>query len=138
MSPERAGSARAAWYAAIALVAVAWIGGVAGYAIGRRPGPLAQKRPNLDVSLLGSRSALSDSLGLTAAQRAAVDSLLDHAQQEADSTVDRMMIDVRAVTAKARRGVRALLDARQQVRFDSLMAATPPMRPRSPLPPRSR
>ncbi len=126
---------RAGGYATVALVGALLLGGALGYTLGRgTQGPERMKQP---MTMLGlSRTALLDSLEATPAQRAAIDSLLDRARGRADSAVDRMMTDVRAATREARDAVRALLDEPQRRRFDSLLAGTREMLPRSPVPPR--
>jgi hypothetical protein len=129
-------------YAGVALVAALLIGGTGGYALGRRsfmkrsaPG----MRAGEGMTLLGvSRNTLLDSLGLTPGQRGAVDSLLEAGRVRADSSVDRLMTDVRAVTMETRLLVRAALEERQRTRFDSLLSAAPEIRMRTPVPPRPR
>ncbi len=127
---------KAAWSAALALLFAVVIGAAIGFALGRRPLPGHFKAPDADMSLIGSRAHLLDSLGLDPARRATIDGILDDAQRRADSVVSRMVGEVRDVAADARRRVRELLDARQQARFDSLLTSSSEMIPRSPLPPR--
>jgi hypothetical protein len=89
------------------------------------------------MTLLGlSRRALLDSLQLSTSQRVVVDSLLDAAARRAEAAVDTLMTGVRAITGDARRQVRSALDDRQRAAFDTLMSRIPPMRMRTPVPPR--
>ncbi len=127
---------RAAGLAVLTLLAVALIGGAAGYALGRRPRPPASKRIDPEMTLLGDRSSLLDPLALSPPQRAEIDSLLDAARGRADSAVNRMVTEVRELSTTTRLAVRARLEPVQQIRFDSLVAVTPATSPRSPLPPR--
>lgn len=136
-----AGSSTGNLYAVLALAATLLVGVAAGFMVGRGMGERAashRKQPVLsDMTLLGlSRSALLDSLRLTASQRVLVDSLLEAAARRAEAVVDTLMTGVRAITGDARRQVRAALDERQRARFDSLLSRIPPMRMRSPVPPR--
>lgn len=128
-------------YAALALAGTLVVGAAAGFAVGRGVGEPAashRKQPVLtDMTLLGlSRGALLDSLQLTTSQRVLVDSLLDGAARHAEAAVDTLMIGVRAITGSARAQVRSVLDERQQARFDTLMSRIPPLRMRTPVPPR--
>lgn len=137
-----AGSTTGNLYAALALAATLLVGAAAGFMVGREVGERDashRKQPLLtDMTLLGlSRSALLDSLQLTASQRVLVDSLLDVAARRAEAAVDTLMTDVRAVTGDARRQVRAALDERQRARFDTLLSRIPPLRVRTPVPPRN-
>jgi hypothetical protein len=134
-----AGTSRAPTiYAALALIAAIVIGSAVGYALGRRSlmkraAPGGRSVP--EMTLLGvSRSALADSLGLSPAQRATVDSLLEQARRTADSMVGRMITDVRAATGQVRRQVRAVLNDGQRLRFDSLLNSATPLLPRTPVP----
>jgi hypothetical protein len=124
---------RAGWYAALALAAALLVGGIAGYELGSRPRPMRLKQ----AALLGiSRITLLDSLHLSAAQRARVDSILDASEARADSSIRGMMATVRGLTQETKAQVRATLDPAQRVKFDSLLAHSVPSLPRSPLPPR--
>ncbi len=126
------GPARANLFAALALLAAAALGGAAGYAIGRRPGPMKAKQ----VALLGvTRETLFDSLGLGPEQRAHIDSTLDAAEQQADRSIKNMMEMVLGLTQAAKADVRGVLTEPQRVRFDSLLSRAAPLLPRSPLPP---
>lgn len=126
---------RAGWYAGLALIAALLLGGAGGWFIGSRPGAM---RPKIrEMTLLGvTRSTLLDSLGLRPGQRALIDSLLDATTSRAESSVQRMMVDVRAATQAARTQVRAALDEPQRLRFDSMLSRVQELRPRSPIPPR--
>lgn len=128
-------------YAALALVAALLVGVAAGYALFRES-PSGRMRSGMkqsafEMTMLGvSRGWLLDSLGLNSSQRVVVDSLLNHAATYAETAVERMMTDVRARTDSTRDQVRSVLDDRQRVRFDSLLNAAPPVRMRTPVPPR--
>lgn len=129
-------------YAALALTGTLLVGAAAGFAVGRGVGQrdaAHRKQPLLtDMTLLGlSRGALLDSLQLTASQRVLVDSLLDVAARRAEAAVDTLMTRVRAITGDARLQVRSVLDDRQRARFDTLLGRIPPMRMRTPVPPRT-
>jgi hypothetical protein len=129
------------WYAALALAATLLAGAAAGFMVGRSAGERAashRKQPILtDMTLLGlSRGELLDSLQLTAAQRVLVDSLLEDAARRAEAAVDTLMTGVRAITGTARAHVRSVLDERQRARFDALLSRIPPLRMRTPVPPR--
>ena len=135
------GTARATVYAVPALVAALVAGGAAGYALGRqslmkRPGPSLLEGGSR-MSLLGvTHAAITDSLELSSTQRALVDSLLDDAERRAQSAVDTLIAGVRASTSELKDRVRAVLDERQQARFESLLRSTTPLLPRTPVPPR--
>lgn len=134
---------RTGWYAGLALAAALVTGGALGFALGRAAGKrsaLPRKTEVLsDVTLLGlSRQALLDSLTPTPAQRAIIDSLIDDAARRAEAGVERLVTDVRALTAQARRQVRAALEPPQQEKFDSLLSGIPQLLPRTPVPPRRR
>lgn len=131
---------KASAYAGVALAAALLIGGAGGYVLGRQSF-MKRSAPNMragaGMTLLGvSRLQLLDSLGLTPGQRNTVDSLLEAGRTRADSSVDRMMNDVRTATMETRQQVRAALDQEQRARFDSLLAAAPELRMRTPVPPR--
>lgn len=135
------GPLRANLYAALALAAAVLVGLSAGYLLFRREGssPMrsGMKQSAFEMTMLGvSRGWLLDSLELSAAQRTVVDSLLNHAATYAETAVERMMTDVRARTDSTRDQVRRVLDDRQRVRFDSLLNSAPPVRMRTPVPPR--
>ncbi len=128
-------------YAALALAATLLVGAAAGFMVGRGVGERAashRKQPVLtDMTLLGlSRGALLDSLQLSASQRGLVDSLLEDAARRAEAAVDTLMTGVRAITGNTRTQVRSVLDERQRARFDTLMSRIPPLRMRTPVPPR--
>jgi Spy/CpxP family protein refolding chaperone len=126
---------RAGLYAALALLAAMLLGGAAGFALGRWREARGPRIPA--ITLLGpSRAELLDSLDLTPDQRAQIERLLDDAQARANTSVDAMLGEVRRVTDETRREVRGVLDDRQRVRFDSLIATARPVRPRAPVPPR--
>jgi hypothetical protein len=137
---DRAIARRASVLATVALAAAVLAGGLAGYALGRRSlmkhaGPASGSA----MTMLGvTRAMLLDSLGLTPGQRILIDSLLDDAGRRADSAVERLVTDVRGFTGLARERIRSALDERQRGRFDSLLAATAPLLPRTPVPPRER
>ena len=135
------GSAKASLYAALSLTAAVLLGVAAGYVLFHRDeGPKMRsgmKQSAFEMTMLGiSRGWLLDSLGLTAPQRITVDSLLNGAATYAESSVERMMTSVRARTDSTRDQVRAILNDQQRVRFDSLLNAAPPMRMRTPVPPK--
>ena len=135
------GPGRVSLYAALSLVAAVLIGLAAGYFLFRRPIPermrSGMKQSAFDMTMLGiSRGWLLDSLGLTASQRTLVDSLLNDAATYAEGSVERMMTSVRARTDSTRDRVRAVLNDEQRVRFDSLLNTAPPVRMRTPVPPR--
>lgn len=135
------GPMKASLYAAVALVAAVLIGVAAGYVLFHREDGTrmrsGMKTSAFEMTMLGiSRGWLLDSLGLTAAQRPVVDSLLNDAATYAESSVERMMTSVRARTDSTRDRVRAVLDDQQRVRFDSLLNSAPPLRMRTPVPPR--
>lgn len=121
--------------AILALVAAAVLGGAATYAWMSWN---ARSRPKMsEMTMIGvSRTAILDSLGLTPGQRTRVESLLEQTADRADSSVQRMMREVRAAIQEGRRDVRSVLDPAQQVRFDSLLTRAQEIRPRSPIPPR--
>lgn len=123
---------RASVFASVALLGALLAGGAAGYALGRRPGPMKMK----EMTMFGlSRTMLLDSLAATPAQRVRIDSVLDIVRVQADSAVSTMMEVVRTASRDARARVRELLDEPQRARFDSLLARAPGMLPRSPVPP---
>ena len=135
------GSSKATLYAALALIAAVLIGVAAGYGLFHREDAQrmrsGMKQSAFEMTMLGiSRGWLLDSLGLNPSQRSVVDSLLNGAATYAESSVERMMTSVRARTDSTRDQVRAVLDEQQRVRFDSLLNAAPPVRMRTPVPPR--
>lgn len=139
MTPQANPGTRAAWYAAAALIGAVLFGAAIGFGLGRDAGGdrtrsrLKQSSP--EMTLLGpTRSTLLDTLELTSAQRTRIDSLLEQSRTRADSAVNHLMDEVRELTAETRRQVRAVLDQRQQARFDSLMQTATPTLPRTPLP----
>ena len=124
----------AALLAALALLGTLLVGGALGYTIGSRPRPMRSKQ----MALFGiSRTELLDSLRLDQQQRIRLDRILDVANGQAERSIARMMDEVQQVTRDARDSVRAGLSQPQQVRFDSLLTRAIPLRPRSPLPPKS-
>jgi hypothetical protein len=131
---------KATLYAVLALVAALLIGVAAGYGLFHRDDPRMRsgmKQSAFEMTMLGiSRGWLLDSLGLNPSQRAVVDSLLNGAATYAETSVERMMTSVRARTDSTRDQVRAVLNDQQRVRFDSLLRAAPPVRMRTPVPPR--
>lgn len=136
-----AGGPTGTLYAALALAATLLVGAAAGFMVGRGVGERAAAHRKqavvTDMTLLGlSRAALLDTLQLTASQRVLVDSLLDGAARHAEAVVDTLMTGVRAITGEARLQVRSVLDDRQRARFDTLLSRIPPMRMRTPVPPR--
>ena len=137
------GPGRASLYAALTLTAAVLIGVAAGYALFHRENPermrSGTKQSAFEMTMLGvSRSWLLDSLGLTPGQRTVVDSLLNDAATYAETAVERMMTSVRARTDSTRDRVRAVLNEQQKTRFDSLLSTAPPVRMRTPVPPRQR
>ena len=134
------GPTKTSLYAALALVAAVLIGVAAGFVLFHRDDARrmqsGMKQSAFEMTMLGvSRGWLLDSLGLSAAQRTVVDSLLTGAATYAESSVERMMTSVRARTESTRDQVRALLNDQQKVRFDSLLNTAPPVRMRTPVPP---
>jgi hypothetical protein len=132
---------KASLYAALALTAAVLIGVAAGFVLFHRDDARqmrsGMKQSAFEMTMLGvSRGWLLDSLGLSAGQRTVVDSLLNSAAAFAESSVERMMTGVRARTDSTRDQVRAVLNDQQRVRFDSLLNAAPPVRMRTPVPPR--
>ena len=135
------GPTRTGLYAAAALAAAVLIGVAAGYALFHRDTSQrmrsGMKQSAFEMTMLGiSRGWLLDSLGLSPSQRAVVDSLLNGAATYAETSVERMMTSVRARTDSTRDQVRAVLNEQQKVRFDSLLNTAPPVRMRTPVPPR--
>jgi hypothetical protein len=135
------GPGKVSLYAALSLVAAVLIGLTAGYFLFRQPSPQrmrsGMKQSAFEMTMLGvSRGWLLDSLALTASQRTLVDSLLNDAATYAEGSVERMMTSVRARTDSTRDRVREVLNEQQRVRFDSLLSTTPPVRMRTPVPPR--
>jgi hypothetical protein len=135
------GPTRAGLYAALALATAVLIGIAGGYALFHGDSPQrtrsGMKQSAFEMTMLGiSRGWLLDSLGLSASQRTVVDSLLNGAATYAEASVERMMTSVRARTDSTRDQVRAVLNEQQRVRFDSLLNAAPPVRMRTPVPPR--
>lgn len=135
------GLTKAGLYAALALTAAVLIGIAAGYALFHRENPQrmrsGMKQSAFEMTMLGiSRGWLLDSLELSASQRTVVDSLLNGAATFAETSVERMMTSVRARTDSTRDQVRAVLNEQQRVRFDSLLNTAPPVRMRTPVPPR--
>ena len=135
------GPLKANVYAALALATAVLLGVAAGYALFRdsESGRMrsGMKQSAFEMTMLGvSRGWLLDSLGLTPSQRGEVDSLLTQAATYAETAVERMMTNVRARTDSTRDQVRSILDDQQRVRFDSLLNAAPPVRMRTPVPPR--
>jgi len=120
--------------AVLALLAAVIVGFALGYSVGSRPRPQRMK-----TTLLGiSRDWLLDSLSLTTRQRQRMDSVLTDAETRAGRTIDAMYSDVRGVTRQAREQVRATLDAPQRARLDSILSTVMELKPRTPLPPRTR
>jgi hypothetical protein len=135
------GPGKVSLYAALSLTAAVLIGLAAGYFLFRQPNPQrmrsGMKQSAFEMTMLGvSRGWLLDSLALTASQRTLVDSLLNDAATYAEGSVERMMTSVRARTDSTRDRVREVLNEQQRVRFDSLLSTNPPVRMRTPVPPR--
>ena len=135
------GPTKAGLYATLAMVAALVTGIAAGYLLFHQENPQrmrsGMKQSAFEMTMLGiSRGWLLDSLRLSAPQRRVVDSLLNNAATYAETSVERMMTSVRARTDSTRDQVRAALTDEQKVRFDSLLNAAPPVRMRTPVPPR--
>jgi hypothetical protein len=84
----------------------------AGVAVGlawrRDPGPSIE-----DVAALASRGTVFDGLGLTPAQRAAVDSILDAFESWSDSVLSTPDSALTSHANRAQAAIRAVLDPRQ-------------------------
>jgi hypothetical protein len=68
------------------------------------------------------RPRLYDQLGLTAAQRASMDSILDDRRKRFDEVLNPVRPQLESIRENARNQMRALLDSKQRDRFEQILA----------------
>lgn len=130
---------RATVYAGLALVGAAVAGAAIALAAERvmdrppRGGMLVSRTTNAAVLFLDREDVLGP-LELSADQRRHVDSALASGQRRADTLMVGMREQMQRITGSTRQAIRDVLDERQRARFDSALAAAPPVRMRTPIP----
>ena len=107
--------------AAMFLVGALLVGGALGFTADRVVGDRLLPRAEA-ATLPPARNALddfSDEIGLTPAQRAAVDSIMDERHRIIDSIMGPVRPQIAAARESARKQIRARLLPEQEVRFDA-------------------
>lgn len=94
------------------LLGAVLVGGVLGFSAER-----VMVRTNRDHSW-AARSAMYDDLGLTAAQRAAMDSVLDEKNRRVDSLLKPVRAQIDSVRANARTQFYRIFTPEQRAKFD--------------------
>jgi hypothetical protein len=111
--------------AAIFLLGAFVVGGTLGVAADRTVGD--RFLPRAEAATVPQRNAIDDfsvEIGLTAGQRAAVDSIMDERHRIIDSIMAPVRPQITAAREHARRQIRQRLDAEQGRRFDAYIART--------------
>ena len=119
------GGQRPKTLAAIVLLGAFVVGGTLGVAADRMVGD--RLLPRAEAATVSSRNALDDfalEIGLTPAQRAAVDSIMDERHRIIDSIMAPVRPQISAARESARRQIRMRLTPEQEPRFDAYVART--------------
>lgn len=106
--------------AAMFLLGAFLVGGTFGFTVDRVVGDRLLKREGDGSSL----DAFAAEIGLSAAQRAAVDSILDERHRIIDSIMAPVRPQISAARESARRQIRMRLTPEQEPRFDAYVART--------------
>ena len=120
MSPRSPGAGRPKQLAALVLAGALLVGGILGAALARVLAPreaIAAPAPAASVV-----DEFATELGLSDAQRSAVDSILDERHRIIDSILAPVRPQMNAARDAARRQIRQRLTAEQQPRFDGYLA----------------